>query len=191
MSASSDDKREGARTAALERLSASRTHLRRQLLMHAGVDPNGADGDRPFSIPRRVRALWRSLRRGLRGSPVAAVALTALQDWWRGHPWRATAELLAEELHATLTPIVRRHPLTTMLVSGALGLALVKGRPWRWPSVRRQLQPLPARLARWFFNQLGQAPGQALLSGLLIMLAKHKPEPPQDATSPQQQESKT
>ncbi len=54
-----------------------------------------------------------------------------------------TGELVAGELQASLTPLVRRHPLATVLVSGALGLALMAGKPWRWPSVRRHLQPLP------------------------------------------------
>ena len=164
------DKRDADRAAAIQRLAASRLRLRRQLLPHADADAGGPQ--KPFSIPRRLRALWRTLRRGLHGSPVATVALTALQEWWQGHPWRATGELVAEELHATLTPVVRRHPVAAMVLSGAIGLAIVKGKPWRWPFVHRHLQPLPGRITRWLFDQLGAAPGQALLSALLVMLAR-------------------
>jgi len=174
------DERERRRDAALQRLAQSRLRLRHELV----DEPPGENGLPPYkglNIPRRLRALWRTLRRSMRGSPMAAVAMTALQEWWRGHPWRTTGELVAEELHASLTPVVRRHPLAAVLVSGALGLAVMTGKPWRWPMVHRHLQPLPGRLMRWAFRQLGQAPGQALLSGLLIMLARHAPPPPPPA----------
>ena len=183
MSASTPESRQRARDAALQRLAATRARLRQGLIPSYASDAPATG--QPFTIPRRLRALWRSLRRGLRGSPVAAVAMTALQDWWQGHPWRATGELVAEELHASLTPVVRRHPIATVLVSGAIGLAVMTAKPWRWPYVKRQLQPMPGRLTRWLFHQLGQAPGQALLSGLLFMLARHAPAPsPSPSPSP-------
>ncbi len=175
MDASPSDSRERAREAALQRLAVTRARLRQRLIPQYTQEAAGPA--HAFNIPRRLRALWRTLRRSLRGSPVAAVAMTALQDWWHGHPWRTTGELVAEELHASLTPVVRRHPVATMLVSGAIGLAVMTAKPWRWPYVKRQLQPLPSRLTRWLFGQLGQAPGQALLSGLLFMLARHAPAP--------------
>ncbi|WP_077035637.1 hypothetical protein [Pelomonas sp. KK5] len=159
--------RESARAAALQRLAASRQQLRNELIELPDTTPH-----HPLNIPRRLRALWRTLRRGLRGSPVAGVALTALQQWWEGHPWRATTELVAGELHAQVAPAVRRHPVAAMLLSAGIGLAVVAARPWRWHFVRRQVQPLPGRIVRWLFNQLGAAPGQALLSALLVMLAR-------------------
>ena len=171
------DERDRKREAALQRLAASRLRLRHELIDDT-PDNAGASPRHGFNVPRRLRALWRSLRRGLRGSPVAAVAMTALQEWWRGHPWRAASELVAQEFNASLTPIVRRHPVAAMLVSGAVGLAIMTTKPWRWPLVHRRLQPLPGRLMRWGFRQLGQAPGQALLSALLVMLARHAPPPP-------------
>lgn len=177
MSAPVPDERERKREAALQRLAASRLQLRHELIEEP-VDDTGQPARKGFNIPRRLRALWRSLRRGVRGSPVAAVAMTALQEWWHGHPWRATSELVAGELHASLRPVVRRHPLAAVLVSGALGLAVMTSKPWRWPAVRRHVQPLPGRLVRWAFHQLGQAPGQALLSTLLVMMARQAPPPP-------------
>jgi hypothetical protein len=176
------DKRDRARAAALDRLAKSRLRLRHQLIHEDPHRPGLLGGS--LNIPRRLRALWRTMRRSLRGSPVAAVALTAVQDWWQRHPWRTTGELVAEELNASLSPVVKRHPLATMLISGAVGLVIFTAKPWRWPSVRRQLQPLPGRVTRWMFHQLGQAPGQALLSGLLIMLARHKPDPPSPPSPP-------
>ncbi len=159
-----------ARQIALDRLAASRLRLRDQLL---DVSPSREDHREPgmLPLPRRLRALWRSARRQLRGSPLALMAVGSLQSWWQRHPWRVTGELLARELHGALTPAVRRHPLAAALLAGGLGLALMRCRPWRWPLVANQFRPLPGRIGHWLMHQLTQAPGQALLSSLLLWVS--------------------
>jgi hypothetical protein len=176
-----------ARLIALERLAASRLRLRDQLL---DVPPSRKDQPEPgMLLPRRLRALWRSARRHLRGSPLALMAVGSLQSWWQRHPWRITGELLARELHGALTPAVRRHPLATALLAGGLGLALMRCRPWRWPLVANQFRPLPSRIGHWLMHQLTQAPGQALLSSLLLWLSanagtRSRPEPTGSSQEP-------
>jgi len=118
-----------------------------------------------------MRALWRGLRRQWRGSPVAQMAMGAAQNWWQTHPWHRSGQLLVGELNTSVTPLLRRHPRTAMFVALGAGLALVAARPWRWPMVAAQMRPLPSRLGHWLFSQLTQAPGQAVLSALLLLLS--------------------
>lgn len=157
---------------ALQRLAASRHQLRQQLLDL----PNPADATAPAGsgfhvLPRRLRALWRSLRRQWRGSPMATIAMGATQNWWQTHPWRRNGELLAGELNHTVTPMLRRHPRAAIALAVGAGLALVVAKPWRWPLVAAQVRPLPRRVGRWMLSQLTQAPGQALLSALFLLIA--------------------
>lgn len=179
------DPADTARAEAVARIAASRGQLRTQLLKHAPRRraPGAPEGP-GFDPARRLRALWRSTRQSLRGSPVAGVAMTALQDWWQRHPWRDSVELVLGEINAAVRPLVRRHPVATMTIAATVGVALVAGKPWRWPAVNRRLQPLPARMGRWLFAQLGQAPAQALLSSLMVMLAaRHSATAAADAAS--------
>jgi hypothetical protein len=178
-----DDPRE----LALARLAASRLRLRQQMIPQRHPNP-ATPNIGVFQLPRRLRALWRGVRRQLRGSPVALMALSSVQNWWQRHPWRITGELVARELHGVLTPTVRRHPVAAALLAGGLGIALMRCRPWRWSLVANQLRPMPSRVGHWLLHQLTQAPGQALLSSLLLWLSasadtRNRPEPtapPQD-----------
>jgi len=173
------------RQLALQRIGASRIQLRQQLLqLPRSEDAAGASA--PLRLPRQLRLLWRGLRRQLRGSPLAGLALLAVQNWWQHHPWRSTGELVVRELNTSLLPVVRRHPLAAAAVAGGLGLMLVKTRPWRWALVRRQARPLPGRVLNWVFRQLSQAPAQALLSSLMMLLAGRMAPPaapPAEATN--------
>jgi hypothetical protein len=158
------------RQQALQRLEASRLKLRAQLLdlPEGGAE---ADGGHAHGMPRRLRVLWRALRRRLRAWPMAGVALAAVQGWWRKHPLRGGGELLAYELNTSLLPAVRRHPERALLIGATAGFGLVLLRPWRWPLVAGQLKPLPGRLGHWLLAQLSQAPLQALLSAALGVMA--------------------
>ena len=151
--------------AALARLAASREQLRHELLpppddRHHG----GAAGP----LPRRLQALWRWARQRFAGSPVLGLAMQAVQGWWQAHPWRGAGELVAQELHAGIAPLIRRHPLAAMLAAAGLGAALMIGKPWRWGLVRRGLRPLPRHAGRWLLRQLAQPSVQAMLAGLIV-----------------------
>lgn len=148
--------------AALARLAASREQLKYELL------PPTHEEHAPGPLPRRVQALWRWLRRRLAGSPVLDMAVQTAQHWWQAHPWRATSELVAQELRASAVPVIRRHPLAAMLAAAGLGAALMIWKPWRWGLVRRQLRPLPRHAGRWLLRQLMQPSVQAMLAGLLV-----------------------
>jgi hypothetical protein len=154
---------------ALARLAASRTQLRQQLLP-APRHPDGRSAEGGAGgMPRRLQAVWRWARRRLGGaSPVLGMAVQAVQGWWQVHPWRSTGELVAQELHAGVTPLIRRHPLATMLAAASLGAALMIWKPWRWSPVRRQLRPLPRHAGRWLLRQLAQPSVQAMLAGLFV-----------------------
>jgi hypothetical protein len=151
--------------AALARLAASREHLKHELLPPPDNTRHGGGG---MPLPRPLQALWRWARRHFAGSPVMGMAAQAAQGWWRSHPWRSTSELVVQELHASATPLIRRHPLAATLGAAGLGAALMIWKPWRWGPVRRQLQPLPRHAGRWLLRQLAQPSVQAMLAGLLV-----------------------
>ncbi len=149
-------------SAALARLAASREQLKHELL------PRPQEDAAPGALPLKLRSLWRWARRRLAAAPVLDVALQAAQQRWQAHPWRATGELVAEELHAHAAPLIRRHPLAATLAAAGVGAALMIWKPWRWGPVRRQLQPLPRHAGRWLLRQLMQPSVQAMLAGLVV-----------------------
>ena len=147
------------RRQALARLAASRQQLRALWLPRPASPPRGRG-------PRRLAALWRHWRRQLAGNAVVGLAFEAVADWWQANPWRVTGAAVAEELHQSLTPVVRRHPLASVALVTALSAAVAAARPWRWPLVAQQLRPLPGRAARWLLRQWSRGPLPALLSAL-------------------------
>ena len=167
-----------ARRLALQRLAVSRAHLRHDMVRSSR--PAGAAGGGMLGLPRRVRVLWRALRRGVRGSPLSGaidLASAALQGWWHSHPWRSSTELVARELRGAAAPVVRQHPVVAMAAAAAIGVLLIGGRAWVWPMVAQQLRPVPRQMGRWLIAQLTQAPGQALLSSLLVLMARRQAGP--------------
>jgi hypothetical protein len=155
--AAADDPRQRA----LARLAASRQRLQAAWLPKPAA-PGGGRG------PRRLTAIWRHWRRQLAGNAVVGLAFEAVADWWQANPWRAAGEAVAEELHQSLTPIVRRHPLASVVLVAAAAGAVAAARPWRWPLVAQQLKPLPGRAARWLLRQLSRAPLQSLIVGAVL-----------------------
>ncbi len=149
------------RQRALARLTASRQALQAAWLPKPAA-PSGARG------PHRLAALWRHWRRQLAGNAFVGVAFQAAADWWRANPWRAAGEAVAEELHQSLTPIVRRHPVASVTLAAAAAAAVAAARPWRWPLVAQQLRPLPGRAGRWLLRQLSRAPLQSLIVGAML-----------------------
>ena len=191
--------------AALARLAASRARLRAELSPPPDGAPGRFDGQGQAQAgrwPTSLAALWRRGRRALQAWPVADLAAALLQDWWQRHPWRGTAEELAEAARHAVLPLVRRHPLSALLGATALGALLVVARAWRWPALR-PARPAPARSAgHWLAAQLAKPAVQtALLSALMLVVkqwsnpgaasassarapASASPEPPASAQSP-------
>lgn len=166
-----DDIPEGAR--ALARLNASRRRLRRELLPPEPEHPLPEDGGGP-PIPRRMRAMFRHWKYKLRHSALGGVALTAFQTWWHDHPLRVPGEALSSELRGAVVPLVRRHPVATVLLASAAGAALVAWKPWRWPVVARRIKPLPNSFGRWAMAQLSSPAVQSILATWLMSTFSHK-----------------
>lgn len=156
------------------RLVASRARLRVALIPpDPYATPDGAHGAQRKA--HRLGARWRAWRRSMHGWPLVDVALHSAQTWWQRQPLRPVGELLATELRASALPLVRKHPLITVVAAGALGVLLVAGRPWRWPVVAKQVHRAPHRLGNWLVRQLGNASVQASLIGMLMLWARQPP----------------
>lgn len=173
-----DDIPAGAR--ALARLNASRRRLRRELLPPEPDHLPREDGGGP-PLPRRMRAMFRHWKYKFRHSALGGMALTAFQTWWHDHPLRVPGEALSSELRGAVVPLVRRHPVATVLLASAAGAALVAWKPWRWPVVARHVQPLPRSFGRWAMAQLSSPAVQSILATWLMSSFSHKnraePEP--------------
>lgn len=181
------DVRPSAAALALARLNTSRSRLRQELLP-AAASAAGADaGNAGRALPRRWRVLLRHWRFRLRHSVLAGVAAASLQTWWLQHPLRAPCETAGAELRSTVGPLVRRHPVATVLLAGAAGAALVAWRPWRWSWVAGQVEPLPRKLGHWLMGQLSQPAVKTMLAGLLLSVlgrAATAAHPPAEAGNP-------
>ena len=157
-----------ARALALQRLHASRQRLREELLPQDDADDDAgpATGGRPRR--RRWATRWRRLRRRLVSNPAAAVALHALESWWSRHPWRTTAQALAQHTENVVVPWVRRHPVLAVSAGGVAGAALVLGRRRLQPWIRARVSALPSRLLHAAAGLLMQPAVQALLASWVL-----------------------
>jgi hypothetical protein len=163
------------RDLALQRLADTRAQLKREM---QGPGPLGRMEKAGVRLAGRWRAqwltrlagLWRYGRQRARHTPTLVLALGAVEHWWHQHPWRAPCEMALSELETQLKPLVRRHPLATLVLSAAVGASLVAGRPWRWPWVSQQLQPLPRRAVGWVVAELRRLPLQALVTSALLAM---------------------
>lgn len=165
---------------ALARLATSRGALQRQLT--GPLSPSGLPLARRWR--GRLAALWRHARWQARRQPVLATVLSAAEQWWHQHPWRAPGELALIELRAQLAPLVRRHPWASVTLAAGVGAAVMAGRPWRQRWVSRQLTPLPRRLAAWLMRELQHLPLQALLTRALMTSASPPPDAAADDAPP-------
>lgn len=159
---------------ALARLADTRARLRQELIPpeDTGRSDHPDAGAASSAWPPRLRAAWRHWRRQLRRWPLTGALLAGAQDTWKHHPWRPTAELVLQQAGAAVLPAVRRHPVAAVALAAGLGMAVVAGRRWYAPTLQGQVRSAPARLGRWLLRQLGQAPVQAGLVGLVAMLAQ-------------------
>ncbi|NRF68144.1 hypothetical protein HLB44_14215 [Aquincola sp. S2] len=155
-------------SSALVRLAASRARLATALLPPHDDSPGLLDHD--AWLPRRLRALWRSLRRKLRMAPLAGMALGGVESWWHDLPWREPTVAVAEELRAAALPLVRRHPIATVAIAAGMGAALVALAPWRWAFLRRRARALPRWAGRSLMAQLSRPSTQAMIAGFLMTM---------------------
>ncbi len=165
--APSDDL-DSRRRQALERMSQSRSTLRARLLPAPREAQQASRGAR--SASRRLGALWRHWRRRLSDSPVLMLAANAADLWWQQHPLRPLAQTIGGELQAEVSPWVRRHPVAAVGAAAVAGAAIVVSRPWWSRSVSVHLRRLRSQAGRWAMFQLGQAPVQAALVGIITTL---------------------
>lgn len=162
------------RDQALARLALSRQHLREALIepLPAAAAPGESGG----------AATWRRLRRWAGRSPVLVAGMTAARGWWRAQPWRPVVESGARELQGQVVPLVRRHPVLSLLAATGLGAGLVMGRRWWWGWASAQVRPMRGHLAQWAMEQVGNPATQALLWSWL--LSKAQPGRPDSPESP-------
>lgn len=156
--------------AALARLQASRTQLRRALA-----------GDDPVSAPR-----WRGGRSLLRGLRPLRPLRRLLLNWWTSRSWRPAAELALGAAQAQLGPVVRRHPWLSVGAAAALGAALAQLRPWRWPLLTRQAALWRGAALGAVAAELARPENQAALLGALLAASHpHAAEAADDGAGPQ------
>lgn len=163
--------------AALARLADSRARLRAELSPPADTGAGRVDAQgqpQAGGWPHSLAGLWRRGRRALQAWPVADLAAGLLQDWWQRHPWRSSAEALAETARHAVLPLVRRHPLSALLGAAAIGALLVVARAWRWPALRpARPAPAPAQSGgHWLAAQLANPAVQTALLSALMLLVK-------------------
>jgi hypothetical protein len=156
--------------AALQRLAQSRASLRGVLI--APPEPEETAGG--AAPARLLRQLWRRLRRATRASPVADLALGALQAWWLTRPWRPAMADMRHGMEATVLPLVRRHPWAAVGVAAGVGAALVYFRPWRWAKARGSWSLLRAGLAAQAVQQAAKLPWEAMLGAWMANLAARR-----------------
>jgi len=156
---------------ALARIERSRASLRTVLVPPEPAAPAARQDGAPSGWSRRFADGWQHWREALSEHPAVAVAMDAVQGWWKRQPLRPAVETAAGELRGAIAPLVRRHPVLAVAVAATLGAALIAGRPWRWPALNRHLADAPQRAGRWVVHQLTQAPVQSLLASLFLAWA--------------------
>ena len=148
---------------ALARLEATRAQLRAVMIVPPPASAQGADGSTGSASGMPWRRWWRSLRQALPKGPVTDLIGSLAQNWWRRHPWRPVAELMAQEARGQLLPFVRRHPLAVVTGAAAVGAATAVLLHWRWRDLRRPMRAAPMQAGSWLARQLAQPALQATL----------------------------
>lgn len=173
------------RELAVQRLADSRAALQREMRgAHGASDLLGNHG---LALAGRwggrLATLWRFTRQHARRQPVLANVVSAAEQWWQHHPWRAPSELALLELRSQLVPCIRRHPWRSMAAAAAAGAALSLWRPWRTPWISQTLVSSQGRMKQWLVTEFKRLPLQALLTQ--VLLAAATPGGSRASTAPQ------
>ena len=107
-----------AAEAALQRIDASRAALRAELIKLRSPRNDSRDAQLPSA------AWWEQF-------PALRTMSRALRLWWRRHPARPVVDIASEAGAQAIAPIVRTHPVGAIVLSMAVGAAMVVWRPWR------------------------------------------------------------
>ena len=128
---------------AKDRLEATRARLR--LAMVPPPEP-----DRPRLANNNGQSL---LHKALELPGIESVA-HSVGAWWSHHPLRPMAQIANEASTAAIRPLAERSPYALVLTAGAIGMALVWSRPWRWIFRSAILAGLVPRLATRIVSRL-------------------------------------
>lgn len=127
---------------------------------------------------RRFRAWLHAKPWGTLVDPLIVAANQAVVDWWKRQPLVRSALLARSTLSAELSPLVRRYPVSAVLLTAALGAIVARSGVWRWRAVRRSGLMLTSHLRRVLIGQLGSPAMQSLLLGAVVSyLSARKPPP--------------
>jgi hypothetical protein len=158
------------RERALARLAASRGELAAVLIPPPPPRLTGRHAA-PGPMSRRIGAWLRYWRWRLNDSPLAGVASDAARDWWYAHPWRPTAELVAEQGRSVALPWVRQHPYLAVGLTATAAAALMAARPWRSPWLAPHVASFPHTARRWAWLQVRRLPVQSILTTAIALWA--------------------
>lgn len=162
---------------ALERLARTREALQ------ASVAPP------PASRRARARAAGAPLPPPLfAGVPLLGDVSAMLADWWSRLPLAPAVEAGCGEAGRALATTVRRRPLTSVAAAAALGVLLVRARPWQVaalaPLWARHAQPLVSRASALAMQRLAMPAVQAALLAWLLGGHRSGQAAPDTAPSP-------
>lgn len=167
---------------ALARLDRSRANLRTALRPAVPTSDHAAASS--FNPLRRARAWLRGTTWGGLLDPVVGAASEALAQWWRRQSWYESVALAQDTLSAELSPLVRRYPITAVVVTASTCAVLVGSGVWRWRAVRRSGLQLAVQLRRLVTSQLTSPALQSVLLGALASYLAARTRPASAAEAP-------
>lgn len=160
---------------ALGRLARSRARLQASLAPAPAADnATQAGGFHPLM---RARAWLRKTPWGGLIDPVLSAASQELMHWWQRQPWRQSLVLARDTLSSELSPLVRRHPISAVLLTAAAAAALAGSGVWRWHTVRRSAWQLGSRMRRLAIDQISSPALLSVLLGAVISTIAAKRQP--------------
>ena len=157
---------------AVTRLEMSRQRLRRHL-----IELNGHPA-RSDAGPTQPNPLLDSLK----SIPWVGMVLDTVSSWWKQHPLRVVATLVAASAASAARPVTQRHPTLTLLAALALGAVVMWARPWRFAMLRRVVYAglLPQLVAK----VLSFMPADGWMNLVDSMLHRGKPTNAPNAEAP-------
>jgi hypothetical protein len=102
--------------------------------------------------------------------PLFGGARLLLLRWWSRHPWHSPVMMAKEAVQGEVTPLLRRHPVTSVVVAAALGAGLVASGVLHGGLVRGSLAGARRLARRWFIVQLSSPAMQTVVIGAITTL---------------------